>query len=116
MQDTIQIEGLELQTHIGVPESERAEPQRVTVSLTLYPKRSFDDLSDSIHNTVDYFQVCQRIKALAARHPRQLIETLAQEIAEALLAEFALRTVQVELRKFILPDTAFVAVRLERSA
>jgi dihydroneopterin aldolase len=43
-----------------------------------------------------------------------LIETLAEEIAGELLTRFALRAVEVELRKFILPDTAHVAIRLRR--
>jgi hypothetical protein len=32
------------------------------------------------------------------------------------LREFAVRSVEVELRKYILPDTAHVAVRLHRNA
>ena len=46
---------------------------------------------------------------------RALIETLAEEIAAELLARFPLQAVELELRKFILPDTAFVAVRIRRS-
>jgi dihydroneopterin aldolase len=43
-----------------------------------------------------------------------LIETLAEEIAGLLLERFPLRAVEVELRKFILTDTAYVAVRIRR--
>ena len=37
-------------------------------------------------------------------------------IAAMILARFPVRRVEVELRKYILPDTAFVAVRLSRTA
>lgn len=116
MEESIHIQELELDAYIGVPDEERATPQRLTVSLTLQPSKGLAGLRDSIENTVDYFLVCQRTKALAAERPRKLIETLAEEIAQSLLAEFALSAVSVELRKFILPDTAYVAVRISRAS
>ena len=45
-----------------------------------------------------------------------LIETLAEEIAALLLKNYLLAAVEIELRKYILPDTEFVAVRLRREA
>lgn len=116
MADAIHIEGLELSVHIGVPEEERANPQRLTVNLTLEPRRDFRELGDAIENTVDYFALSKAVQALARERPRKLIETLAEEIAALILARFAVRRVEVELRKYILPDTAFVAVRLSRTA
>jgi dihydroneopterin aldolase len=46
--------------------------------------------------------------------PRLLLETLAEEIAAELLARFPLRAIDVDLRKYILPDTAYVAVQIRR--
>lgn len=112
--DTILIEQLALSAHIGVPDAERAAPQRLTASLTLEVASDFRDLADDLEKTVDYYAVSQRVKALAAARPRKLIETLAEEIAALVLAEFSVAAVEVELRKFILPDTAHVAVRLRR--
>jgi dihydroneopterin aldolase len=112
--DWIEIRGLEVNAHIGVPEAERAEPQRLLVDLRLRPPRDFSRLPDSIVATVDYFVVTQRVVALAAERPRQLIETLADDIATAVLREFAVRRVEVTVRKFILPNTEFVAVHCAR--
>ncbi len=114
MPDSIHIEGLELSACIGVPDEERAAPQRLTVSLVLEPIRDFRALEDRIGNTVDYFALARTVQALAMVRPRQLIETLAEEIAATVLDQFAVRSIQVELRKYILPDTAFVAIRIER--
>jgi dihydroneopterin aldolase len=114
MADQIFIESLELFSTIGVPDEERVHPQRLTVSLTLEPRRGFQELGDAIENAVDYASVAEFVKNLTADHPRRLIETLADEIAGALLVRFPLRAVSVELRKFILPDTAFVAARVHR--
>jgi dihydroneopterin aldolase len=114
MPDRIHIESLELSSRIGVPEEERAQPQRLTVSLVLEPIRDFRALDDRLENTVDYFVLGEFVKSLSLAQPRQLIETLAEEIAGELLARFPLRAVDIDLRKYILPDTAFVAVQIRR--
>lgn len=114
MADRILIDGLELSSFIGVPDAERAAAQRLTVDLVLEPIRGFPELDDAIENTVDYFRVCTEVKALSLARPRRLIETLAEELAAHLLAGFPLCAVEIELRKYILPDTAFVAVRVRR--
>jgi dihydroneopterin aldolase len=112
--DRILIHSLELSSRIGVPDEERATAQRLTVNLVLEPVRDFTTLGDALENTVDYFRVCEEVKALVLTRPRRLIETLAEDIATLLLTRFAIRAVEIELRKYILPDTAFVAVALRR--
>lgn len=114
MRDAILIEQLELTARIGVPDEERAAPQRLTVNLRIEPQRDFEALGDDLENAVDYFAICEAIKALSGARPRRLIETLAEEITTLVLERFAVAAVEVELRKFILPDTAFVAVQLRR--
>lgn len=110
----IEVRGLEVAAHIGVPAEERAAPQRLLVDLHLHPLRDFARMPDEIGATVDYFAVVQRVVALAAERPRQLIETLADETATTILREFAVRRVEVTVRKFILPNTEFVAVHCAR--
>ena len=110
----IHVEQLELSTHIGVTDNERASAQRLTANVSFEPTGHFAAAADEIQNTVDYFQVCRAVQELASERPRKLLETLAAEIAELLLTKFAIRVVDVELRKYIMPDTAFVAVRLRR--
>lgn len=114
MSDLILIDSLELSAQIGLTEEERAEPQRLTVTLQLQPLRNFNNLEDRIENTVDYFNVCAVVKELASHHPRNLLETLAEEIASELIELFPLQAIEIELRKFILPDTRFVAVKIRR--
>ncbi len=115
MHDTIEIRRLRLETHIGVPDEERATRQVLLATLKMIPAHGFDGLDDDISRTVDYHQVALEVQALAARHPRKLIETLAAEIADHLLENHRLQRVSVTLEKHILPDTDCVAVHLERS-
>ena len=60
--------------------------------------------------------MCQVLRELAAaERERRLIETFALEIAETVLSRFgACAAVDVDLRKYVLPDTDYVAVRLSR--
>ncbi len=112
--DQIEIRNLEVRSRVGVPEEERREPQRLLVTLWIEPNQAFDAMEDRLENTVDYAAVCEAVKAVAAERPRKLIESLAQEIAARLLERFAIWRLTVEIRKFILPETEYVAVRIER--
>jgi len=44
-----------------------------------------------------------------------LIETLAEDIATMILNDFDAARVQIEVRKFIIPQTRYVGVKLLRS-
>jgi len=114
MEDSITISGLELMARIGVPAAERGAPQRITLSLWLEPVRGLSGLGDDIAHTVDYAIVCDAVRREAQSRPRHLIETLAEELAALLLDRFPLRAAEVEVRKYIIPGTEYVAVRLRR--
>ncbi len=112
--DQILISKLELSTRIGATETERSQPQRLLASLVLEPSVGFSELRDRFARTVDYDAVAQAVKAHASAGERTLIEPLAEELAALLLRRFALNAVEIELRKFFLPDAEFTGVRLRR--
>jgi len=112
---SIQLRGLQLDCHIGVPEAERSTSQRLLADLELDIRQDFSGMQDAIENTVDYAALASEVRSLAAAHPRKLIESLAAEIADHLLARYPLiQSVRVEIRKFILPETDHVAVVYQR--
>jgi dihydroneopterin aldolase len=108
----ILIDSLRVKTRIGVPDAERLEPQEIEIDIRIQPVKSFSEMRDDITLTVDYAAVCQRVSEIAGERPRRLIESLAQEIGDRILQEFAAACVEVEIRKFILPETRHVAVIL----
>lgn len=112
--DRIRIDGLRLETRVGVPDEERRQPQSVEVSLEIFPENGFAGLGDRIDRTVDYYEVAQALRRAAGQGERKLIETLAEDLAEAALAFAGVGRVTVEVRKFILPDTRYVSVTIER--
>lgn len=117
MADTIFIRNLEVWARIGVPDEERALPQKLRVSVVLRgPDFRAVAPRDTMEASVDYAAVAERIKAVAAARPRKLLETLGEEIASAVLADFEVKRVEVEILKFVLPDAEWVGVSLERKA
>lgn len=114
--DEIHIEQLAIEAKIGVANAERAQPQRLVVSLTLVPRSDFHTLDDELARTIDYAAVADEVRAFARDTTVRLIETFADRLAAHLLARFPLREVTIELQKFVLPDARHVAVRLTRTA
>lgn len=112
--DCIHLRGLELPVRIGVPEEERAAWQTLRADISLTLAGRFEEMQDDLSATVDYAAVALRLRALAAERPRQLIETLAAEMAQCLLTEFQVTSVGIELKKRILPGCDHVAVSLTR--
>jgi dihydroneopterin aldolase len=114
-EDEIEIRRLAVATHIGVPEEERSVPQTLWLTIRMRPSQGFHGLRDDVANTVDYYEASRRLIALAAAKPRQLIETLATEIADFLLRGYPLSSVEVEVEKRILTDAEYVSVKIRRS-
>jgi dihydroneopterin aldolase len=112
--DRIHIDGLELMARVGVPDEERARPQRVVFNLTLWPTTPMASLQDDLARSVDYAAVCSETKRFVEKRCDRLIETLADAVANRLLEVFAITKISIELRKFILPEVQFVSVTLVR--
>ena len=110
----IRIEQIEVLAHIGVPDDERAEPQRLTIGILFWPNKSCAELNDNIARAVNYAAVCAEVKKFVGQRRDKLIETLANALAFHLLEVFEIRRVTVELRKYILPEVEFVSVTVTR--
>lgn len=114
--DKIHIEQLEVFTRIGVPEKERANPQKLTVSISLWPYQQPSDLTDHIERTVNYSAVAEETKNFVRDQTVSLIETLADKLASHLLKRFPIQKVTIDLRKFALQDAKYVSVTVSRTA
>jgi FolB domain-containing protein len=113
--DTIAIQDLAVHFRVGVPDEERSKPQQLLITVELGGDFSRAAASEDLKHTIDYHAVCNRLLALGKGREWRLIETLAVEIAELVLAEFGALTASVEVKKFILPETRHVAVRVTRT-
>ncbi len=116
LQGRIDLAAIRVSAHIGVPDEERALPQTLEIDLSLVPTRELRSIDDDLAKTINYYEVWLEVRSLAAERPRKLIETLAEEIADQVLAKFDISQIEVTVRKFILPDTGAVSVSLFRTA
>src|SRR5438094_6066166 len=114
--DEIHIEQLDVSARIGVPEQERAAPQRLTVSISFWPFQQTRDLADNIHKAVNYSAVAEETKSFVRDQSVNLIETLADRLAMHLLKTFPIQKVAVEVRKLALQDAKYVSATVTRTA
>lgn len=113
--DIVFIEGFVGRTVIGIHESELHEPQPLRIDLHAGLPRSAACDTDRIGDTIDYAVVRERLHRLLAQHKVQLLEALAETIAEILVCEFGAHWVRVVLakpKKF--GDLDAVGVAIER--
>jgi 7,8-dihydroneopterin aldolase/epimerase/oxygenase len=116
--DRLRVTGIEVVGHHGVFDFERRDGQPFLVDLTLgldtAPAAASDDLSD----TVDYGRLVDEVKAAVENDPVDLIETLAQRIADVCLQDERVQWTEVTLHKPEAPIAATfadVALTITRS-
>jgi dihydroneopterin aldolase len=110
----ISIVDLEVRYRVGVPDAERAQPQRLLLTVELEADFSAAANGDSIADTIDYFAVSQRLLKFGDGKSWKLIEKLATDIVDTILTEFKPQSVSVEVKKFIIPQTRYVSVTLTK--
>jgi 7,8-dihydroneopterin aldolase/epimerase/oxygenase len=115
MNSKISIVDLEVFYRVGVPDAERAQPQRLLLTAEMDFDFSKAAESDRITDTIDYFAVSQRLLKFGEGRNWKLIEKLAADIAEMILAEFKPQSVTVEVKKFPIPQARHVAVQIKKS-
>ncbi|HEY0455910.1 MAG TPA: dihydroneopterin aldolase, partial [Verrucomicrobiae bacterium] len=98
--DTIIIADLEIWCHVGVPDEERAKPQRLLVTIEMEHDFKVAAATDHLDETIDYFAVAQGIQSFGQTRHWKLIEALASDIAATILEEYRARKVTVEVKKF----------------
>jgi dihydroneopterin aldolase len=109
----IEINDLEVNGRIGVPEMERQTPQRMLVSLRFQIETTFAALNDQLEKTIDYAEVAAEVEKVVQTTNAHLIEKLVSEIGTALIARFPMERLEIELRKFILPKARYVSVKTD---
>ena len=114
MNSKISIVDLEVFYRVGVPDAERAQPQRLLLTVKMESDFSAAAKSDGIADTIDYFAVSQRLLKFGDGKSWKLIEKLAADIAGVILAEFKPLSVSVEVKKFVIPQARHVSVSVRR--
>ena len=97
--DIIYLHDLKIECVIGIWEWERRIKQTIILDLDMAADIRRAAASDRIEDTLNYKAVSKRLTEFVGHSQFQLVETLAEQVAEILLAEFKLQWVHVRANK-----------------
>lgn len=97
--DRVFIRDLGIRCIVGIDEQERREKQDILVQITLHTDLRTAGHTDALEDTVDYRALKKRILRLAEASRFQLIEALAQSIADECLRDDRVERVEVAVEK-----------------
>ena len=97
--DTIYLHDLRVETIVGIWDWERKIRQTVSINLDMAADIRRAAASDSIDDTLNYKLVAKRVRQFVADSSFQLVETLAERIAEVVLNDFGVPWVEVQVNK-----------------
>lgn len=114
--DVVSIEGLSVDTIIGVYDWEKEKKQTLTLDIQMSWDNQTAAKSDDLNDALDYALVSEKVTQWVAEKPRQLIETVAEGVATLILNEFGVQNVEVKVSKpGAVPNAGNVAVTVRRS-
>jgi 7,8-dihydroneopterin aldolase/epimerase/oxygenase len=97
--DVIFLSGLTVDCIVGIWDWERRVKQKVVLDLEMATDVRKAAASDSIDDTLDYKRVAKRLLQFVGESRYQLVETLAERVAELVVEEFNVPWVRVRLNK-----------------
>lgn len=119
MPDRIALTGLRVRGHHGVLDHEKRDGQDFVVDVVVWLDLGPAAAGDDLDRTLNYAELAERAAAVVGGPARDLVETVAAEIADDVVAEPAVRAAEVTVHK---PDApiprtfADVAVTVSRPA
>ena len=97
--DTVFVHELKVETIIGIWGWERKIRQTVSIDLEMGADIRRAAETDSIDDTLNYKAISKRVQQFVADSEFQLVETMAEKIAELVLQEFKVPWIQVRVSK-----------------
>ena len=117
--DTIYIHGLKLQTIIGCLPHEKEKPQTLIIDVELVKDLQKAAKTDDIKQTINYADVIEKIQYFIHSSRFELIESLAEHIAQLLLKEYPSDQVTIKIQKpeaiANVPQVGIIITRMSRS-
>ena len=116
MSDRILIRDLLVRGIVGINPEERRAKQDIVINLEMWTDTRAAAAGDDIEQAVNYRSVCKRVIEHVESGRPLLVERLAAEIAQLVLAEFAVERVRVRVEKpGALRFARSVGVEIERA-
>lgn len=115
--DVVFVKGLKVEAIIGVYAWERAIAQPLLIDIALETDISRAAISDDVNDALNYKEVCDDVSIWCQAIKAQLLEHLAGQIADKLLAKYACHKLTLSIAKpTAIKQAAAVGVQITRYA
>ena len=111
----IAIVDLEVHYCIGVTDQERAQPQKLLLTVEMNLDFTGPALTDRVEKTINYQKVADDLLQFGQGRSWRLLEKLVSNLADRILAEYEPDNVLVEVKKFVIPQARYVSASLSRA-
>ncbi len=97
--DKITIQNARFACSVGILDAEKLHSQEIEADIELYLSTEKAGRSDDIHNSVDYVKIHDALDTVVNKRHYNLIESLAESIADEILGRFSIDRIMVRIRK-----------------
>ena len=109
-QDHIMLKGMMFYGYHGVNPEERLVGQKFVVDVTVECSLLKPSLSDMVCDTVSYSDLFKTVKSIVEGPPHNLLESVAENISEAILLNYDIESISVTIKK---PDVPINGANLD---
>lgn len=104
-----QLDNIEVEIFLGVPEEERKTKQKILVSLSFEAETEKAEKTDSIEDTVDYFEIYKFIKNFPKDVEFKLLEKFSHDLLTRLKERFSeIQKPKLMIQKFPFEDASIL--------
>lgn len=113
-QDTILIKNLHIDAFVGIYDFEQENLQPLVFDIKITSATGFFALEGDLRKSVDYAQVAALVQEFVQAKKHLLLETLVEEVAQLLLANFSMKKLKLKIFKPKALKNALVGVKISR--
>ena len=111
--DKIILKGMRFFGFHGVHDEERKAGQYFLVDLECTTNLRKAGISDNLEDTINYSDIYQKVRKITEGTPRNLLETVAEEIADVLISDYPIKKATIKISK---PDLVLKGGYLDSAA
>tara|TARA_Y100000588_G_C14163498_1_gene885880 strand:- start:876 stop:1274 length:399 start_codon:yes stop_codon:yes gene_type:complete len=97
--DKIILKGMRFYGFHGLHDEERKTGQYFLVNLECITNLHKAGVSDNIEDTINYSDIYQKVRRIIEGTPRNLLEAVAEEIADVLISDYPIKNVTIKISK-----------------
>lgn len=116
MKSKIIIKKAQFQCNVGITEQERSKKQEIIIDIDMFCNIKKSTQTDNIKDTIDYFKVHAGIKKIIENKQYNLLETIANKIADYILENYNIKKISILIQKpNAFKKVEYAGIRIEKN-